>query len=102
MKPSVMDVEAKAEFDGDIALYEQQRPGLGAEFREEILRVIDEIRKNPYLGGQYKRTEFRHFPIQRFPYVIYYGDLVEVIWIIAIAHGSRRQGYWKKRLSRRP
>jgi toxin ParE1/3/4 len=97
MKPAFTDPEAQAEFEKGIAYYEEQRPGLGQEFREEVLRVIDEIRKNPFLGARYRRTEFRHFPMDRFPYVIYYVDLNDLIWVVAIAHGSRRPDYWRKR-----
>jgi toxin ParE1/3/4 len=75
----------------------EQRPGLGPEFREAVLTAIDEIRKNPSLGGPYKRTGFRHFPLQRFPWVLYYRDLDDRIWFVAIAHGSRRPDYWRDR-----
>ena len=101
MKPAVIDPEAQAEFDASIAHYELARPGLGLEFRAEVLRVIDEIRNNPALGAPYGRTRFRHFPIQRFPYVLYYAEKDTCIWFVAVAHGSRRPGYWRKRWFRR-
>ena len=100
MKPPITDPEADAELDKAIDYYEQQQAGLGGELRSEVNRVIGEICKNPFLGAPYQRTKARHFPIQRFPFVIYYMELTEAIWIIAIAHGKRRPGYWKKRLSR--
>jgi hypothetical protein len=31
-------------------------------------------------------------------FTIFYQELPEYIWIVVITHGSRRPGYWKKRL----
>jgi len=97
MKPAVTHPEADAEFDQGIAYYEEKRQGLGQEFREAVLRVIEEIRVNPARGAPYKRTGFRHFPLQRFPWVLYYRELDASIWFVAIAHGSRRPDYWRNR-----
>jgi toxin ParE1/3/4 len=33
----------------------------------------------------------------RFPYLIFYTELEEVIWVIAIGHGKRKPNYWKER-----
>ncbi|WP_339378699.1 hypothetical protein [Calothrix sp. NIES-2100] len=35
--------------------------------------------------------------MQRFPYLIFYTELEEVIWVIAIAHSKRKPNYWKQR-----
>jgi len=36
--------------------------------------------------------------MKRFPFAIIYRDTPEAIQVIAIAHGHRRPGYWKKRI----
>jgi hypothetical protein len=52
-----------------------------------------QIRKPALL---YKR-EFRFFRVRRFPFVVYYAELIDAIWVVAIAHGRRRPNYWRKR-----
>jgi len=42
-------------------------------------------------------AEFRACPLKRFPYTIFYIDLDEQIWVGAVAHQSRRPGYWARR-----
>ena len=46
---------------------------------------------------RYKATEFRHYVVRRFPYIIFYVELEEAIWIVAVAHGRRRPDYWRRR-----
>jgi toxin ParE1/3/4 len=36
----------------------------------------------------------RKSSVRRFPYVVFYLDLEEYIWIAAVAHQRRRPGYW--------
>ncbi len=97
MKRLVIDHEATAEFRSAIAHYEGRRPGLGGEFRAAVEATLRDLRANPNLGSLYKRTALRHFTMRRFPYVIYYADLAQAVWIAAIAHGRRRPGYFLKR-----
>jgi toxin ParE1/3/4 len=40
----------------------------------------------------------RRFLFRRFPFVIVYRELPSMIQVLAITHGHRRPGYWKKRL----
>jgi plasmid stabilization system protein ParE len=37
--------------------------------------------------------------IGRYPYVIFYEDEPERVHILAVAHTSRRPGYWKTRIA---
>jgi toxin ParE1/3/4 len=97
MKPAVIHVEARAELDEAIAYYESQKPQLGLDLQTAVEHAIEQIRRNPQLGALYKRTDIRYWVLRRFPYVIYYAELEQVIWVVAIAHGRRRPGYWKKR-----
>lgn len=39
--------------------------------------------------------------LRRFPFSIVYVALTELIYIVAIAHGSREPGYWKLRIQDR-
>lgn len=97
MKAVIFHPEASAEFEAAVAYYEQQREGLGQEFSRLAEQAIVRIRQNPWLGAVYKATRFRHLILPRFPYVVFYADLEEALWVIAIAHGKRRPGYWRRR-----
>jgi len=88
---------AAAEFDQSAAWYEERRRGLGAAFRIAVEGAILQIQNNPLVGFQYKKTRFRFVVIRRFPYVLFYTEGETVIRLMAVAHGRRRPGYWKKR-----
>ncbi len=89
--------QSQGELEESIAYYEQQKTGLGRALQSAIEKAIGRIQQNPQIGAPYKTTEFRHYVVQRFPYVVFYVALEEVLWIVAIAHGKRRPDYWKRR-----
>jgi toxin ParE1/3/4 len=70
---------------------------LGLDLLSELEKVIGKIQQNPNLGTPYKIEGVRRYAIQRFPYLIFYSELEDVIWIISIAHGKRKPDYWKNR-----
>jgi hypothetical protein len=39
----------------------------------------------------------RAAPLHRFPYALIYEDFPDRVWIAAVAHYSRRPGYWSHR-----
>ena len=39
----------------------------------------------------------RRFRLSRFPYIVFYLELDDTIWVAAVAHTSRRPGYWRDR-----
>jgi hypothetical protein len=39
----------------------------------------------------------RKVRLRRFPYLIYYVELDDSLWIAAVAHQKRRPGYWSHR-----
>jgi len=68
-----------------------------AALRRAILRIVEFPRRWPkYMG----RTRFVR--IRRFPYVIVYLNTRKSIRILAVAHASRKPGYWKRRFALRP
>ncbi|WP_414576329.1 type II toxin-antitoxin system RelE/ParE family toxin [Anabaena sp. CCY 9402-a] len=80
-----------------MAYYETQKVGWGLDLLYQIEKFILKIQQNPNLGTPYKIEGIRRYAIQRFPYLIFYTELEEVIWVIAIAHGKRKPNYWKQR-----
>lgn len=97
MKPIRFHQSAIAELDEAIAYYEEQRVGLGLDLNTEVERAVNRIQENPAIGAHHKNTQFQFSLVRRFPFVVFYRELDETIWIVAIAHGKRRPDYWSRR-----
>jgi toxin ParE1/3/4 len=97
VKPLIIHADARAELDQSMAHYEEQLPGLGLDLQAEVERTLGDIQENPLLGSPYKSTKYRFWVVRRFSFVVFYRELETAIWIAAIAHGSRRPGYWRRR-----
>ena len=97
MKPLIIHSEAITELDSAIAYYEKRKVGLGLDFLSEVEQYLGKIQQNPNLGALYKASGLRRYVMQRFPFLIFYAELEEFIWIVAIAHGKRRPDYWRRR-----
>jgi toxin ParE1/3/4 len=97
VKPVIFHSQARAELEEAVAYYEKQRQGLGLALQSEVERTIAMLRRNPHRGARYKATEFRYRLARRFPYIVFYTELDDALWIAAIAHGKRKPNYWKGR-----
>ncbi len=98
MKPSIFHDDAQAEFDAAIGYYEEREIGLGLRFHAAIERAIQIIERHPRIGSPYKTTQLRRYVVAKFPYLIFYLELGDVVWIVAIAHSKRKPNYWKERI----
>jgi plasmid stabilization system protein ParE len=77
---------------------ESKRPGLGADFLDEVTRSIDRLGVNPEAGSPMSADQWtRRLFVARFPYQIVYRVRPGEIVIVALAHLKRRPGYWKHR-----
>lgn len=97
MKPIEFHPEALAELDAAIDFYEKRVPGLGIDFRKEVELATQQIQANP-LRWMYYSKRTRRFLIRRFSHLVIFFEQAEKILIVAIAHGSRRPGYWHARI----
>jgi len=101
VKPLSIESEAEAELRAAIDWYEQERAGLGDEFWSEVQHVLRLISEHPTIGGTIQRIRVRgsarRLPVRRFPYFVIYREGSEYLQIVAIAHQSRRPGYWRAR-----
>lgn len=97
MKPSIIHGDAQSEFDGALSYYEEQEKGLGLRFHREVEQAVEIIGRHPQIGSPYKTTAFRRYVLSRFPHIVFYLELPDVIWIAAIAHSKRKPEYWKSR-----
>lgn len=90
---------AEEEFIEEAARYESQVPGLGVRFGAEINRVIELLLENSRVGAPLG-GDLRNFVLRRFPHSIIYTVIGDTLFIVAIAHGSRKPGYWRSRTVR--
>jgi toxin ParE1/3/4 len=97
VKPVIIHSEAIEELDAAVAYYEDQKVGLGLDFLVEVEQSLGKIQQNPNLGAVYKVTGLRRYVIQRFPFLVFYAELEDCLWVVAIAHGKRRPDYWRQR-----
>jgi toxin ParE1/3/4 len=89
--------EAEEELAEAVAFYaEQASTSVAIAFLAEFTRSARIIAANPGLGTRTSR-ERRLFPLHRFPYSLVYRSEAEGVRIGAIAHHSRRPGYWRTR-----
>ena len=77
--------------------YESIVPNLGRHFASEVERVIGILLDYPEAGSQVD-DRLRHFVLRRFPFSVVYAASEELLFILAIAHGSREPEYWRPRV----
>ena len=91
--------EAEAEFIESASYYEGEVPGLGRRFGRVVSEALELLLENPEIGST-QTDELRSFVLGSFPYSIIYATHGNLLFVLAVAHGSRKPGYWKSRLSR--
>lgn len=89
--------EATRELEAAVAFYDSEHLGLGRDFALEVQRLCDRIAESP-LAGVEVRPDIRRRTLRRFPYSILYAVESEEVLVIAVAHQSRRPGYWEQRV----
>jgi len=88
---------AMADVKSAVAWYQQRSPKAALDFIEELHRAADTIREAPE-RWPIGKSNTRRFLLWRFPFAIIYSEQESVVTIWAVAHGSRRPGYWVRRL----
>jgi plasmid stabilization system protein ParE len=89
---------AVSEIDHEVDYYESRQTGLGAELEDEIDHAFSMILQFPLAAAQWRdRPDRRVHVFHRFPFTIPYQISEEEIVILALAHTSRRSGYWSRR-----
>lgn len=85
-----LDVEATFQW------YENELPGLGLEFLDELRSAYDRIVQGP-LNYQDLRSGIRRTLLRRFPYAVYFAVEADVIVVLAVLHAHRDPAEWQKR-----
>jgi hypothetical protein len=97
MKPVKYHRLAESELVESAKFYERRREFLGDNFLDLIGETLVKIQANPDLGKPGKFST-RSWKVRRFPFRIVYLDQAEHLWIVAVAHLSRKPNYWLERL----
>ncbi len=80
------------------AWYEQERPGLGRDFHAALDIALDLLEDDivPLVGmpGVAGAIGTKRLTLVKFPYDVVVRVFPDEIVVVAVAHQSRRPGYW--------
>jgi plasmid stabilization system protein ParE len=88
--------EAEQEFLAAAEWYLERSELAALNFVQQVTLALQLIADFPMRWPKYFNSS-RKFTLRRFPFLVVYRELPEKIQILAVAHGSRRPGYWKSR-----
>jgi plasmid stabilization system protein ParE len=97
VKPYRFLEEADAEFQEQIAYFDEQAGGLGDRFVADVEATVGNIREYPESGSQLSGN-VRKRVLRVFKYNILYVNTPEEIVIVAVAPHKRHPRYWRERL----
>jgi plasmid stabilization system protein ParE len=94
---------ARDELRAAIRYGEADRVGRGALLEAAVSHVLRRVRRLPKSAPRWRRLrttiEIRRAVVRRHPYVLVYAILPEQIVVLAVAHTSKKPGYWRERLA---
>jgi hypothetical protein len=88
---------ADAELTEAVAYYDGKAAGLGDRFLAEVKLASRSIEQYPEIAPAIDYG-VRAKVLSRFPYTLMYVFDEHELFIVAVAHQSRRPGYWADRL----
>ena len=88
---------AQAEAEAAVRYYAQRNPSAAIAFAEELDAAISRIAVEPHI---FLAHEFgtRRVLLRTFPFGVVFRLDDTTVLIVAVAHGSRRPGYWLGRI----
>ena len=78
--------------------HEQAGTSLPQSFLGEFEQSINRLLQQPALGAPWRGRGRRRYLMKHFPYSLVYTVSDDEIRILAVAHHSRRPGYWASRM----
>lgn len=79
--------------------YEARSVGLGHAFLDAVEEALATLQRNPLLGRSDSLGR-RRWLVRRFPYLIVYRVEGDFLHVLAVAHTSKKPGYWEDRDAR--
>ena len=92
--------EAEAELRTSVNFYREcGGDRLAERFKQHVDEAFQAILANPERFAPTRDLpEVRKFRLKHFPFALLYVQRRDHIWIVAVAHGSRKPAYWMKRV----
>jgi toxin ParE1/3/4 len=96
-----LHAEARVELQTSVIFY-RERAGerWAASFKERVAEGLRNIVANPERNPPVSDLPgVQRWRIKQFPFSLLYINRPNYIWVVAVAHGSRKPGYWKDRIA---
>jgi plasmid stabilization system protein ParE len=87
---------AETELREAVEYLEQRRLGMGRRLLLEVETIAGKIAEFPSLG-HVGVEGYRGLLLPGFPFTVVYQERAEECLVVALAHTSRRPGYWRVR-----
>ena len=91
--------EARSEADVAASYYFRSNPEAAGGFMDLLEEIVEEIQEAPQRWPFERGTKVQRRQMGRFHYTIFYLNDLHEVYILAVAHTSRRPGYWKTRIT---
>ncbi len=78
--------------------YRAEAASVAQDFQSEVRWAVNFILTYPEASPLVRPKGIRRRVLRKFPYSLYYSIKPDLILILAVAHQSRRPGYWVNRL----
>lgn len=88
---------AAVELAETVTYYDDKAPGLGERFLDEVKEATRYIERYPEIAPVIE-DDVRAKVLVRFPYSLMYVVDENELYIVAVAHQSKRPAYWLDRL----
>lgn len=94
----VAESEVEQDIEAAFDWYEDQQPGLGVEFLEELRHSYDRIATGP---RHYSKliAGFRRALLRRFPFGVYFVVEPDRVVVLAVLHLARDPRIWQQRVA---
>lgn len=90
---------ARLELLAETSYYSESGTGTGEKFAHAVEEALSQVQQFP-LSGSSGPSATRTVMVKGFPFSIFYLENDAEIVVVALAHHSRRPGYWIDRLKR--
>ncbi|MGH8610034.1 MAG: type II toxin-antitoxin system RelE/ParE family toxin [Gammaproteobacteria bacterium] len=100
MKRARFVAAARREFLAEVIYYNNKQPGLGSRFAEAVEEATARALAFPLAGSPASKNTRRVF-LKDFPFSVVYRPAKDGVVVFALAHHSRRPGYWLLRVQER-
>jgi plasmid stabilization system protein ParE len=95
------DVTVRPQAEVDLAeaqsWYDDQRPGLGTEFREAVDQLLARLAETPLIYPVVHKQAHRAV-LRRFPYLLYFTVSANSVIVLGCLHGKRDPRHARSRI----